>query len=493
MGSSDDEYDLIGNKGKKYRKRRTKNNVLIVGTVLLILFSGCFTAKKIIDSSRETKRKLINANKILFEDFVSVFTNGTSGPITINRNLDDGEKINMYSKMLDLDDNKIENFLNYEYSSLEETIEMEPKFMCERAGGLTEDGSQGYDLVCPLFYKIVIDEAFYGRYAHDDQRCIYNYKNERVSEETLAKYRNVTTDCGTNYNSSIKSTIKQLCEGKSSCTILPNKTMFPDTCKSISKYLHLSYYCTKVEELKVPKMAIVMYANKVKVNSLYENAISEFYQYADIHGYKFMFSRERYDTARDLFYMKLHVITEAIIKGLKEKEYEWIFWVDGDTMLANPNIKLEAFIPTDNNIHFIAASDKNGLNAGVFLIRVNPWSLNFMMRSISYLYYNPKMRLEFADQTSMNNVLISDKEDKHYVIVPQDWFNKYQHYKKPGDFLIHFAGRKDKDGESKQHRAEVYSNPDWCAAKTNKQVRKDVLEYYNRPRDKQKSIWFDDN
>jgi len=67
-----------------------------------------------------------------------------------------------------------------------------------------------------------------------------------------------------------------------------------------------------------------MFSNKIDVNSVYENAISEFYQYAKYHGYKFELNRYRYDTEREIFYMKLNMIIEYLIKSLKEKTYDWI-------------------------------------------------------------------------------------------------------------------------------------------------------------------------
>ena len=151
---------------------------------------------------------------------------------------------------------------------------------------------------------------------------------------------------------------------------------------------------------------------------------------------------------------------------------------------------METFLPLDNQIHYIATRDRNGLNAGVFLIRVCSWSLNFMMRSVAYNYYNRNITMHFFDQTSMNNVLISDKEDKHYVIVPQQWFNIYINSKKPGSFIVHFAGRKDKNNESKMVRKQLYANDDWISAVTNKKLRKEAVEYYNKPRSEQLSTYF---
>jgi len=56
-----------------------------------------------------------------------------------------------------------------------------------------------------------------------------------------------------------------------------------------------------------------------------------------------------------------------------------------------------------NEIHLIAAYDYLGrkdyccgLNAGIFFLRVHEWSLNYLMRAISYPYFNIKK----TDKTS---------------------------------------------------------------------------------------------
>ncbi|OUM60214.1 glycosyltransferase family 34 protein, partial [Piromyces sp. E2] len=153
-------------------------------------------------------------------------------------------------------------------------------------------------------------------------------------------------------------------------------------------------------------------------------------------------------------------------------------WVDGDVILGNPNIKLEVFVPKDDNIHFICATDYVGLNDGIFMIRVNSWSLNFMMRAMAYQYYHKEEDMYFADQAALNSVLVNDQEEEHYMIVPQDWFNRYRNNIKPGDFIIHFAGDPHRNEDAKKIRQNMYSKPDWCAGQTNKQLREKVLKYY---------------
>jgi len=165
-------------------------------------------------------------------------------------------------------------------------------------------------------------------------------------------------------------------------------------------------------------------------------------------------------------------------------------WVDSDVILANPNIRLEAFLPNENmsNIHFIGSDDVNGLNAGVFLIRVHPWSLNFIMRGMSYSYFHKNKGLKYADQSSLNNVLTESKEDDtHYIIVPQSWFNSYIGLNKNGDFLLHLAGHVHKDSEAKTFRDHISNDETWYG-KTSKEMREEVLKYYALPKEKQHKI-----
>jgi len=105
-----------------------------------------------------------------------------------------------------------------------------------------------------------------------------------------------------------------------------------------------------------------------------------------------------------------------------------------------------------NNIHLIISDDVNGLNNGVFFIRVHPWSLNFLMRSMSYSYFNNKHSLRYAEQSSMNNVLIEGDESYHYIIVLQSWFNSYIGLNTKGEFLLHLVGHVTKDEEAKTFR-----------------------------------------
>ncbi|ORX84039.1 hypothetical protein BCR32DRAFT_291624 [Anaeromyces robustus] len=237
----------------------------------------------------------------------------------------------------------------------------------------------------------------------------------------------------------------------------------------------------KIDNSNNDKIAIVMFAENVQPNSYAEHAISEFYQYANIHGYKFIYNNQRYDRDNELFYMKIHVITEAITEGLKEKKFNWIFWVDCDTVLANPSIKLEAFLPRKRNIHFIAA-DRNGINAGVFFIRVHPWSLNFMLRTGSHAYFNKDEYYEYGEETSFKKILKEaegKEEEKFFALVPPEWFNTLPENKKRGDFILHPCFRKkESQVDIYELRKEVQSDKKYISGKSTKKLRRQVKNFY---------------
>lgn len=76
--------------------------------------------------------------------------------------------------------------------------------------------------------------------------------------------------------------------------------------------------------MKQPRIAIVSFASGIKANSIYENAISELYQYAKIHNYDLYIDHNVYDNDREIYYMKTYTVIKYLMKFLEEKTYDWI-------------------------------------------------------------------------------------------------------------------------------------------------------------------------
>jgi hypothetical protein len=85
-------------------------------------------------------------------------------------------------------------------------------------------------------------------------------------------------------------------------------------------------------------------------------------------------------------------------------------WFDADTVVMNPNIPIELFLPPVDfpDIHVIFSKDWNGLNNGVFPIRVHPWSVELLSAVIAYPHYFPDTQLVFRDQSALGKLLEND-------------------------------------------------------------------------------------
>ncbi|OUM65747.1 hypothetical protein PIROE2DRAFT_7162 [Piromyces sp. E2] len=241
------EYTLLGYIPRK-RIGKIKRNIILVLIGSLVIVSTLYTTKKVFSDGANVKKVQSGykiPKEISIDTFQPVNANNTNGPITINKELDDGTKINIFEKIIDIPDNKVENFLfdNETLSALPSRIDKDPRYLCESRYGLTEDVSNSYTLTCPLHYIIKIDKAFFGRYAKDKEHCSRDFKGDKINEDFLT----TTFNCG----KEVIDTVKGMCENKSSCDIEAGIGVFSDTCPRKQKYLHVEYHCEKNKENKI--------------------------------------------------------------------------------------------------------------------------------------------------------------------------------------------------------------------------------------------------
>lgn len=129
----------------------------------------------------------------------------------------------------------------------------------------------------------------------------------------------------------------------------------------------------------------------------------------------------------------------------------------------NPNMPLETFLPPSrlSDIHLLLTEDWNGMNNGVFFLRVHPWSVKLLSAAISYPAMNPGVELFWPDQSALTNVFKANKYFSQRVqYCPMRWFNAYMRSRdgrgpnpdsprryqvSPGDLLVHFPGTKRED------------------------------------------------
>jgi hypothetical protein len=228
-------------------------------------------------------------------------------------------------------------------------------------------------------------------------------------------------------------------------------------------------------------------------SSIYERTVKTHALHDRINGYPLYVLRQ---TIMDDVWSKPAYILSLLLRELakpQEERLEWLLWVDADTIMLNPYVPLEIFLPPSpqfDDIHLLVTNDWNGLNNGVFPVRVNQWAVELFSAIISSRYYKPDQDLTFRDQSAMDTLLKDKKFAAHTVEAPQRWFNAYQgehnetlapYQVRRGDFLVHFAGVINRDERILfwLERAEQHL-PDWEMEVQHTSYPAEVKDFWNQ-------------
>lgn len=119
------------------------------------------------------------------------------------------------------------------------------------------------------------------------------------------------------------------------------------------------------------------------------------------------------------------------------REDYWLLWSDADAMIVNQTHSLLEV--ADDAYDVIVASDWFMINAGVMMFRCSPWNMKFLQRVYDAREFDNANAL---DQSAFNSFFTHDAEAKpHVKHVPKWLINVYTEEYRPGDFIIHFAGK----------------------------------------------------
>ena len=175
-------------------------------------------------------------------------------------------------------------------------------------------------------------------------------------------------------------------------------------------------------------------------------------EYAERHGYLTHCKTEGHNPNLQWSYDKLYFIKDIMEVNL---DVEWFWWVGCDTLITNFTVKLESF--TDNDYHFIIATDGNGMNNDSCFFRNSPEGRQYLDHLIEVFprYANHP----FLEQQAMIESYEIPEWQAITKIVPQYLFNAHdcwpnQHQPEPtwvdkfgnrswwelGDFLVHWPG-----------------------------------------------------
>jgi mannan polymerase II complex MNN10 subunit len=145
---------------------------------------------------------------------------------------------------------------------------------------------------------------------------------------------------------------------------------------------------------------------------------------------------------------------------LATEEYEWVLWMDFDTLFTNTSIRIEEFLEDAKShvnrfetgqkwedVDMIAAADCQTFNAGVLFFRNSEWTRNYLDR-----VWSMRRTPNKSEQDCLRDILESTDEfgagNKHLLMVPQFKLNAYpseitcqERQERPwkrGDWIIHF-------------------------------------------------------
>ncbi|EUC42720.1 glycosyltransferase family 34 protein [Bipolaris oryzae ATCC 44560] len=246
----------------------------------------------------------------------------------------------------------------------------------------------------------------------------------------------------------------------------------------------------------------------------YEAAISSHHPHDALHGYPHFILRERMLPGLWSKHAFLLTLIGTELSKPADHRLHWIFWHDRDTILMNPNIPLEIFLPaqqkevgrnkTGSDVNLIVTNDRHGLNNGVFFLRVGEWAVRFLSASLSLKEWDANVQLKYSEQSAMEIVGERPHFSQNIFHVPQRWFNAYPppstttttttttttsapvaapSAARKGSLLIHFAS--NRDGKRPERMAQwqrVAGSPgnEWNKPLNETRYVSEIAEFWER-------------
>jgi mannan polymerase II complex MNN10 subunit len=207
----------------------------------------------------------------------------------------------------------------------------------------------------------------------------------------------------------------------------------------------------------------------------------------------------------------LTLLMREMIKPAKER-LEWFMWVDRDTMILDQCRPISSFLPPERfrftswwprddtnrtDVNLLVTNDFNGLNNGIFIIRVNEWAISLFTAILAFRHFEPDIELPFTEQSAMEHVIRTEQFKHQTQFVPQHWFNAYDEggpevfaqrhdteglnpdKVRRGDYLVHFAGLPEKDKAIERYAKMLQTLPDvWKNGSIQRDVNEDLQKFW---------------
>ncbi len=167
-------------------------------------------------------------------------------------------------------------------------------------------------------------------------------------------------------------------------------------------------------------------------------------------------------------------------------------WFDADSIIINPKIPLEIFLPPPDqaneysHIHFIGNKDFKGLNTGTFFLRVHEWSVKMLVKTIGFPIFRPDVDLGFSVDQNAMAIIFNETDFRSSVLFqPRTWFNTYQFHHgyegAKGNLLVHFPGLEDARWRLMEEWLDVIENhpENWSVEVGETMYPKEIQNYWD--------------
>jgi hypothetical protein len=185
--------------------------------------------------------------------------------------------------------------------------------------------------------------------------------------------------------------------------------------------------------------------------------------YAAKHGYDFLYISENWWPHYPASMSKMPVLAN------KREDYDWVFWTDVDSLIVNPERRLEDYIlPSNDQQCIIAYYNQDGLNCGQLLVsdsyvfdeiyrkfskELDRWAKHPWWEQTALQEYTKDKPYMAKAPESFNRMVISGPEDNTLAKM----IDKFQAVRRTDDFILHFAGIGGERAHIRQQLMEWYS------------------------------------
>jgi hypothetical protein len=176
----------------------------------------------------------------------------------------------------------------------------------------------------------------------------------------------------------------------------------------------------------VPKLWTPAEKPKFAIVSMYNEAHEELAKYtwpnkeryANLHGYTSFVKTDEW-TLTPIHFEKLKLMLDMMTEN---PDIDWVWWLDNDAIITNPNIELETI--ADPDYHVIITSDIASINAGSFMVRNSLHGRNWLevMLAKGLEHYKEN---RWPEQQPMTDFYITFKDI--IKVVPQRIMNSYDY------------------------------------------------------------------